>query len=190
MQIKEFLISDIEAVKKFTDAQIGVGYYSFDELKENQRKSVTTSGEISSFVLLDPTTQEVKGLRLAFPPGNWAGGKGAKLRPDLWPFQIHEAAYFQSLFLSAELQGQNWGPKLSQKSIEIFKKLGAKGIITHSWKESPNNSSFRYLQKIGFHTIIEHPLYWIDVDYVCPRDGKPCRCTSIEMFLRFEKESA
>jgi len=29
--------------------------------------------------------------------------------------------------------------------------------------------------------VIEHPLYWIDVDYECTRDGKPCRCTAIEM---------
>ncbi len=190
MIIKEFLISDIEAVKKFTDEQIGAGYYSFDELKENQKKSVAASGEICSFLLTDPATNQVKGLRLAFPPGNWATGKGTKLRPDLWPFAISETAYFQSLFLSAELQGQNWGPRLSAKSIEVFKKLGAKAVITHSWKESPNNSSFRYLQKIGFETIIEHPLYWINVDYVCTRDGRPCRCTSIEMFLDLQKESA
>ena len=122
-------------------------------------------------------------MRLAYAPGKWAHGKGSKLRPDLWPFKIEQAAYFQSLFLSSELQSQNWGPRLSQKSIDIFKELGAKGIITHSWKESPNNGSLRYLEKLGFKQVIEHPLYWIEVDYVCTRDGKPCRCTAIEMYL-------
>lgn len=183
MLIQEFLEAHIPAVKKFTDDQIGVGYYSVEELWENQKKSVATNGDITSFVLIDPNTQAVKGLRLAYAPGNWAHGKGTKLRPDLWPFPIEKAAYFQSLFLDSTLQGQNWGPRLSQKSIDIFKKLGATGVITHSWKESPNNGSLRYLEKVGFKSLIEHPLYWIDVDYICTRDGKPCRCTAIEMYL-------
>jgi GNAT superfamily N-acetyltransferase len=184
LQIREFLLSDIGAVKSFTDEQIGQGYYSLDDLISNQKKSVAANGDVSSFLLVDSKDNVVKGLRLAFQPGQWAHGKGNKLRPDLWPFLIEEAGYFQSLFLSSELQGQNWGPRLSQKSIEVFKRQGAKGIITHCWKESPNNSSFRYLQKMGFEIVIEHPLYWNDVDYVCVRDGTPCQCTSIEMYLK------
>jgi ribosomal protein S18 acetylase RimI-like enzyme len=182
--IRPFLPTDVVAVKNFTDQQIGDGYYSESELIENQKKSISKNGDITSFVLVDIKTNEVKGLRLAYPPGAWAHGKGSKLRPDLWPFALDKAGYFQSLFLSGDAQGQNWGPLLSQKSIEIFRKLGAEGIITHCWKESPNNTSFRYLDKVGFKTIVEHPNYWIDVDYVCTRDGKPCRCTAIEMYLK------
>ena len=48
---------------------------------------------------------------------------------------------------------------------------------------SPNNSSYRYLRKIGFKEIITHPDYWVDVDYICTRDGNPCHCTAIEMHL-------
>lgn len=170
-------------MQKFTDEHIGHGYYSLAELLVNQKKSVTPSGEVTSFVLFDTETESVKGLRLAYAPGKWAHGKGSQLRPDLWPFVLNEAAYFQSLFLSSDLQGQNWGPRLSQQSISIFKKLGVRGVVTHCWKESPKNGSFRYLQKMGFQTVIEHPLYWFNVDYVCTRDGNPCRCTAIEMYL-------
>jgi hypothetical protein len=182
--IKEFTLADVDAVKKFTDQQIGEGYYSIQELQENLKKSVSRTGEISSFVLIDTETHEVRGLRLAYPPGAWAHGKGSKLRSDLWPFKLEKAGYFQSLFLAKDVQGGGWGPQLSKKSMDIFRKLGAEGIITHCWKESPNNSSFRYLDKVGFKTVVEHPNYWIDVDYVCTRDGKPCRCTAIEMYLR------
>lgn len=184
MLARAFLPSDVEAVKKFTDEQIGAGYYSVSELIENQKKSISSTGEITSFVLVDANTNEVKGLRLAYPPGSWVHGKGSKLRPDLWPFKIEKAAYFQSLFLDKEAQGQNWGPRLSQMSIDIFRQIQAEGVIAHCWKESPNNSSFRYLDKVGFKPVIEHPLYWIDVDYICTRDGKPCRCTAIEMYLK------
>lgn len=183
MLIREFRPTDISEVKKFTDHVVGLGYYSHDELLEFQNKSIAKTGEICSFVLIDSVTNEIMGLRLAFPPGNWNHGKGSKLRADLWPTQIIETAYFQSLFVSPKLQGQGWGPKLALKSIEIFKKLKAKAIITHCWKESPNNSSYKYLENLGFKTIIEHPNYWIDVDYVCTRDGKPCKCTAIEMCL-------
>ncbi len=183
MLIKPFLEIDVPAVKKFTDQQIGQGYYSLAEHYENQKKSVAESGDVTSFILVDESTNEIEGLRLAFPPGHWAHGKGAKLRPDLWPFPLEKAAYFQSLFLSVKAQGFGWGPQMSDKSIALFKKLGATGIITHCWKESPHNSSLRYLEKKGFQKMIEHPLYWFDVDYVCTRDGKPCRCTAIEMYL-------
>lgn len=183
MLIREFYPTDIEQVKKFTDITIGVGYYSISELIEFQKKSIATTGDICSFVLIEPNTSEIMGLRLAFPPGNWDHGKGSKLRPDLWPTKLSETAYFQSLFISPKLQGQGWGPKLATKSLEKFKKLKAAAVVAHCWKESPNNSSYKYLKNLGFTTIIEHPNYWIDVDYVCTRDGKPCKCTAIEMHL-------
>lgn len=183
MLIREFLTQDIAAVKNFTDRVVGAGYYSIAELTDFQNRSIAKSGDICSFVLVGPTTSEILGLRLAFPPGNWDHGKGSKLRADLWPTKLAETAYFQSLFVSPKLQGQGWGPKLALKSLEIFKRLKATAVITHCWKESPNNSSYKYLVGLGFKEIIEHPNYWIDVDYVCTRDGKPCKCTAIEMHL-------
>ncbi len=184
MLIREFLHSDIEGVKKFTDYAVGRGYYSVEELVENQKKSVAASGQICSFILVDENTNEVLGLRLAFPPGNWDHGKGGQLRPDLWPTSLNETAYFQSLFVSPQLQGQGWGPKLAERSLEVFKKLGAKAVVAHCWKESPNNSSLRYLKNMGFKEIIEHKDYWVNVNYICTRDGYPCHCTAIEMFLK------
>lgn len=183
MFIREFIASDVEKVKQFTDKAVGLGYYSIDELVANQKKSVAKSGEICSFVLAKENTDEIFGLRLAYPPTNWNHGKGAHLRPDLWPTAIEETAYFQSLFVAPELQGQGWGPKLSAEALRVFKKLGAKGVVAHCWKESPNNSSMRYLQNLGFNTIIEHPNYWVNVNYVCTRDGYPCHCTAIEMHV-------
>lgn len=184
MIIREFQASDIEQVKIFSDLAIGAGYYSAQELTEIQKKSIAPNGQICSFLLIDETTQMVRGFRLAYPPGNWDHGKGQKLRPDLWPTALAETAYFQSLFISPDLQGQGWGPQLAEKSLQVFRGLGARGVVAHSWKESPNNSSYRYLKDLGFHEIIEHPLYWFDIQYQCTRDGYPCRCTAIEMHLK------
>ncbi len=108
-------------------------------------------------------------------------GKGKKLRSDLWKVPSDKVGYFQSLFVSEKAQGEGWGPKLSDAALESFKQLGTLAVVTHAWKESPNNSSIRYLTKFGFESVATHPEYWIDVDYECVLDGKPCRCTAEEM---------
>lgn len=185
MEIREFTLKDIPAVKAFTDRCIGKNYYSEKELEESFHKS-QFQGVMCSFVLVD--AGQIFGLRLAYPPGLWTKGKGRKLRPDLWKVPSDKVAYFQSLFIDPKAQGQGWGPKLSAASISAFKKLGAEAIVTHAWKESPNNSSLRYLTKQGFKPIATHPEYWIDVDYECVLDGRPCRCTAEEMIL-YLKES-
>ena len=179
MRIREFQLSDIQKVKEFTDIGIGKNYFSNDELKNCFEKSAE-AGVMCSFVLVDSHNQ-IKGLRLAYPPGSWSKGKGNKLRPDLWKTPIENVAYFQSLFLSDEAQGQGFGPKLSEAAIEALKKIGAKAVVTHAWKESPNNSSIRYLSRFGFERVATHVHYWIDVDYECSLDGKPCKCTAEEM---------
>lgn len=178
--IREANVNDALQLKSFTDRVIGAGYYSVEELESKIQQS-TVEGRCTSFLLTDG--KEILGLRLTFPPKAWSKGKGEQLSPHLWNVSPDNMAYFQSLFLDPSLTGQGWGAKLSQASIESLRKLGAKGIVCHSWKESPHNSSSRYLQKLGFKTVAEHPLYWKNVDYVCTRCGKPCLCTAEEMVL-------
>ncbi|WII70906.1 GNAT family N-acetyltransferase [Bdellovibrio sp. 22V] len=178
MHIRPLEKNDLAAIKVFTDHTIGRDYFSLQELEECFNKSVS-QGIMCSFILENESG--IQGFRLAYPPGAWSKGKGSKLRPDLWKVSLDKVAYFQSLFLANEAQGQGWGPRLSEAAIESFKKLGAQAIVTHAWKESPNNSSIRYLTKFGFESVATHPEYWIDVDYECVRDGKPCRCTAEEM---------
>lgn len=178
MQIRPLAPHDLPAIKAFTDLTIGADYFSLNELQSCYEKSL--AGEtMCSFVLEDDG--RILGVRLAYPPGAWSKGKGRKLCPDLWKCPPEKAAYFQSLFLAPEAQGAGWGPRLSDAAISCFRQLGAQAIVTHAWKESPNNSSIRYLTKYGFESVATHPEYWIDVDYTCVRDGKPCRCTAEEM---------
>lgn len=179
MRIRPLEIEDLKSLKSFADTTIGLNYFSLDELHECYSKSISND-IMCSFVLLDDTLA-IKGFRLAYPPGKWSKGKGAKLRSDLWKVPLEKVGYFQSLFLSTEVQGSGWGPQLSEAAIEQLKKLGSLAIVTHAWKESPNNSSIKYLTKFGFTSVATHPNYWIDVDYECVLDGKPCRCTAEEM---------
>jgi len=185
--------SDLERLKKFTDVQIGEGYYSLKELEDIFERSLAPDEngnmQMCSFLLKDG--DEIRGVRFTYPPGQWSQGKGAGLQFSKWPHTLDQTAYFQSLFLSDKVQGQGWGARLSQASIEVLKAVGARGVVCHSWKESPFNSSTKYLEKMGFKKIAEHPLYWKDVNYNCTRCLKPpCQCTAIEMYLEIPGDTS
>lgn len=184
MKIRALEEKDLTPIKVCADRNIGRDYFSLKELQDCFKKS-QSRGVMCSFVLEDEAG-EIQGFRIAFPPGTWSKGKGSKLRPDLWKVPLDKVGYFQSLFLSESAQGHGWGPQLSEATLSAFRKLGAQAIVTHAWVESPNNSSIRYLTKFGFEKVVSHPEYWVDVDYECVRDGKPCRCTADEMIKYLE----
>lgn len=182
MQIVDLDQFTLAEIKAYTDKNIGEGYYSLDELKNILRKS--KKNNVMCSLALMSEERQLFGVRLTYAPGNWDHGKGRGLKPELWPHLINETAYFQSLFLDSSLQGHGYGAQISLASIEKLKSIGARGIVCHSWKESPNDSSGKYLRKLGFQLIATHLGYWSDVDYVCTRCGKPpCKCTAEEMYL-------
>lgn len=182
LKIRPLEHQDLGALRTFTDHEIGAGYYSEQELEDIFRRSQKKG--VMCTLLLEDSEGNIKGVRITYPQGQWQKGKGHGLNPQKWPHPADETAYFQSLFISGDLQGQGWGGKLSEKALGILREIGAKGVVCHSWKESPNNSSTRYLQKLGFAVIAEHKEYWRDVDYNCTRCLKPpCLCTAIEMYL-------
>lgn len=182
LNVRPFQFSDLEAIRRFTDHEIGAGYYSSGELEDIFHRS-QKNGLMCSFLIESPRG-EIKGVRISYPPGQWSTGKGKGLNPESWPHALAETAYFQSLFLAGDLQGQGWGGKLSAEAIRTLQRAGAKGIVCHSWKESPNDSSNRYLRKLGFELVAEHPKYWKGVPYRCTLCGDPpCQCTAHEMYL-------
>jgi hypothetical protein len=63
MKIVPFTSNLILRVLEFTDANIGKNYYTIAEMTENQKKSVTTNNEITSFVLVNES-HDICGLLL------------------------------------------------------------------------------------------------------------------------------
>ena len=183
MKIEDFLPSHIPGVIKLADEVFGKGYYTYEELNEIQKKSIL-KGINASKVLVD--NNEVLGVRLTKPPGSWERGKGRGLSKDQWPHTFGETAYFQSLFVSKLIRKTGRGKELSKNSIASLKEMGAKGIVCHSWMESPGNGSSRYLHSMGFKLINRWPEYWKEVDYNCKVCGRPCLCTAEEMYLDLE----
>ena len=181
-KIIPFEASWIDAFLDFTDKNIGTGYYRLEDAKNILSRNQPHN---TSFLLIDEESQ-IHGVRVSFPPGKWIDLVGPeRLFLDRWPFAKENAGYFKSLFVDKNLQGQGWGPKLSAQSIEVMKKWGAEAVITHSWQESPNNSSTRYLETIGFKAIGTHKNFWSKIDYLCTGcHVKPCTCSADEMYKR------
>lgn len=169
----------LQKAQAFTDRWIGQNYYSEEELREVLELSVKDHLNASWAAMQE---DEMVGIRLCYAPGAWTKKFKRGLSPDLWPVEESTMAYFKSLFIHRDQQQKGLGQKLSQKAIEQLKQMGAKAVLCHSWLESPGNSSQRYLLKMGFTPVKEHPLFWNPIDYLCTRCAPDrCQCTAIEM---------
>ena len=171
---------DADAVAALAERLMGRGYYSADQVRDMLARS-TCDDRVYSYVAVDGA--EAVGARFSLPPGAWSGGRGRGLSPDRWPVPLPDCGYFQTSFVDPAHRGRGIGPALARLALDDLRRAGARAVIAHAWKESPDDSARRYLSRLGFVAVCEHPEYWVEVDYVCPRDGQPCRCTAVEMVL-------
>jgi N-acetylglutamate synthase-like GNAT family acetyltransferase len=186
--IKPFGPEDLDEAKIFTDKWIGADYYGLDDMK-NLLESGTYNDQNASFVAKEG--EDIVGIRFTFAPGKWIENSPDNFRRclsfDDWIIPSESMGYFKSLFIHENFQSKGLGRALSEKSLQVLKKMGAKGVLCHSWLESPGNSSQRYLRKIGFAKMKKHPKFWYDVDYTCSRCGVgKCLCTALEMVKYLE----
>jgi hypothetical protein len=172
------------AVSALADRLIGPGYYPLAAAEENLARGV-----MGDFALCFGAYEgaDLVGFRITAPPGAFDVHRGA--HPDRWGVDTRAVAYFKSAFVAPSHAGRGIGSRLATASLSELRRAGVGGVLAHSWKESPGNSSAKYLEKLGFVAIAEHPSFWSDVDYVCVRDGFPCQCTAVEMFLRLAEPS-
>lgn len=188
LKVIELNASHIPEIVQFADRNIGTGYYKSHEAKRLLEVSQAPKNPCS-FGLIDVQRHNrLIAIRLTLPPGDWieefAHGQAF---PKKWKLPISQIGYFKSLFIDEDYRGRGLGPYLSSLAIDQLRQLGAKAVVTHAWKESPNNSSSRYLKKIGFEIIGEHPHFWSEVDYDCTGcHVRPCTCTAIEMIYYFK----
>ncbi len=190
--VREMRAEDADEVAALADVVVGPGYYPTPTVLEYLGRS--TRGETVcahvARVVTDRGEGALVGFRFALPPGAWSSGRGRGLTPARWPAPLDRCGYFQSSYVAFDHMGQGLGRRMAQRALTALRSLGAEAVVTHSWKESPHGSSFRYLSRLGFRPVAEHADYWAEVDYVCWLDGQPCRCTAIEMVLDLTDEGA
>ena len=183
LEIRELNKKDLPRILEISKKVLGPGYFTIAELEEAFVRSHFGT-TMCSLVLEEKG--KVIGARITFPHGQWTQGKGEGLSPQLWPHPLDKTAYFQSIFLDPGYRGQGLGYELSNQSLKILQQIGARGVVCHSWLESPNDASNRYLQNLNFEPVATYFGYWKDVDYLCTGcETKPCQCTAEEMYLDF-----
>jgi len=168
-------------VVHFSDRWIGENYFKHQDLQKILKAS-QKEGLNSSLLAFQGDT--LIGIRLTFSPGQLTVNK--HLTPHEWKVELSKVGYFKSLFISDEHQQRGIGKVLSIKSMDILKNMGGEAVLCHSWLESPENSSQRYLESLGFVKVKDHPNFWYDTDYKCVRCAPSrCLCTSVEMIKYF-----
>lgn len=178
LKIIPFSADHIAQVKAFADKWIGQDYFEREELEEVL--ALSRKGELVCS-LLAVVDGELAAIRLSYAPGEWVErARGASV--EKWGEPKSQTGYFKSLFVAEKFQKQGLGKKISLASIEVLREMGAKALVCHSWLESPQNSSQRYLQSMGFEEVKSHPRFWSHIDYSCVRcSPKRCECSAVEM---------
>lgn len=184
IRIRPLTAADVPAVSAFADRTIGDGYYPEASILGYLARA-TVDGRTTAYVA--EAEGRIAGFRIVMPPGRWEQGRGDGLTPEAWPHPLEATAYFQSCFVDPDITGAGLGRRLAEAAFADLRALGARAVAVHSWKESPHDSSRRYLVRLGFTPVAEHPHYWRDVDYLCSGCRvRPCVCTAIEMILDLE----
>lgn len=178
IRLTQFESENINAVKDFTDQWIGLDYFSCEDLRHFLLLS-QKDGWNASFLAWED--QKLIGVRLTLAPSTWISAE-TKIQITKWNVDADKVGYFKSLFIDENYRAQGLGKLLSAESKKILLKQGAQAIVTHSWLESPGNSSQNYLLKDGFTEVSRYANFWEPIDYECVRcTPKRCQCTAVEM---------
>lgn len=170
----------------------GEDYLNDSILEKIYRKSLTDQHNCS-FVMLDldgeAKKEKVVGFRLTYAPGNWPVDQWCS--PNLWGLSISELCYFKSSTVDPEYMRMGIAKKMLNASIDVAKKVGAKGGICHTWMQSPGNAAYEYFVNCGGTLLKKHPNRWLQDSiegYRCIVCGDDvfCQCDAGEMILYFE----
>lgn len=183
LRIRTLQQHDLAGVAELATLVHGAGYTEPQQLASWLVQG-TKAGQCAC--LLAEVEKRIVAYRISFAPGQWQTDLWCSVA--LWPVPLEKMAYFKSVAVHPDWQGQGIGQRLLQNSIQALKQQGATAGLAHLWRESPNNSAVRYFSKAGGRLLQIHPNRWqhLSADgYLCPRCGAVCCCSAAEMVLEF-----
>ena len=162
----------------------GDNYLTMDTLPKIHQMGFK-DGINASFVAYQGDT--LVGFRLTYAPQQWSIDQWCS--PEQWGHEPDKVCYFKCNTVAEGLRGQGLGGKLLRASIVEAQKQGATAGLSHIWMQSPGNSAYLYMTRMGANMIAKHPERWlqscIDEGYVCVICGDRCSCEAAEMLLEF-----
>lgn len=121
-------------------------------------------------------------------------------KPGLWDrmcvdidenFAIEWFWYLQTIIILPWLQWKWLWQKILDHIIKNIKKGAWKWILLHAWDGSPNNSSILFFEKNWASAIKTYKDKWYQDSLInwwsCSKCGNPCKCSSVEMKILFNK---
>lgn len=181
-RIRNVELKDVNPILEFSDKCIGKNYFQKSELRQ-----ILLRGQVenlnASLVAVDHD-DNIIGVRLTMAPEEWHEDENysAFIQPHKWKVPTNQVAYLKIIFVSKKFQNLGIEKELSERSIEILKKMGAKAIICHSSLERFKSSSKEYLLGMKYQTIATHQLFWFYKNYQCSEcTPLQCSCQTEEM---------
>ncbi|KKO46477.1 acetyltransferase [Arsukibacterium ikkense] len=182
--IAEMSANFFPQVIKLANQVHGDNYLNLAQLTALHQRGIKDGIDASYVALLE---SKVVGYRLSFAAGQWPLDQWCSV--NLWPVLPDKMAYFKSVAVAPELQGQGLGSTLLKASIAALTQQGATAGLAHIWRESPGNGAERYFSKAGATLLKVHPDRWLHLSetagYICPICGNRCHCSAAEMALLF-----
>ncbi|MCH8538422.1 MAG: GNAT family N-acetyltransferase [Alkalimonas sp.] len=184
MYIRPYRSMDAKPLLELATVVHGEGYLDLLRLQQYIELGCA-DGLNASFVAYQQA--RLVGYRLSFSAGCWQPDSWCS--PRLWPVAAEDMAYFKSVAVEPDCQGQGIGSALLKASVAVLQQQGAKAGLAHLWQQSPGNSAVRYFTKAGGQLIAEHPDKWLALSlnqsYFCPVCQGECHCSAAEMVLVF-----
>lgn len=172
------LESDFQEALKLVEDQL----FYFSEMMADLKGS--SSGEL----LLAKLGGEVVGMLHMRRPGKIFKEIEDKYFDPKNLSEKDETGYISVVAVAKECQGQGVGKRLVLKALELQKEWGAKKMIVHASKSSPDNSSEKLFSSLGFVAGKLHKAPWAEYSMECGPEkfqcnfcGNPCKCDELEM---------
>lgn len=157
----------------------GANYLSNEEAEQFLERGQKNGINCCFVAFID---EELVGFRIAFAPSKWNIDKWCT--PELWPAEPDKIGYFKCNTVHEDYRARSIGSNLMRLSMDAIKRQGAAAGICHTWMQSPGNSAYLYITKVGGEQIKLHKGKWAIEDYHCPVCNGFCSCEAAEMLVK------
>ena len=177
MTYKKLSMEQYDKLQPFIDKWIGKDFFSKKDVEELVEQDI-------NYVAFD--RDKLVGVRFAYLPDCW---ESKNVSPDKWKVPREQVARGGGIFVHGDYQKKGIGKTLEKRLCKALKEKGAKAICVHSWLESPNNSSQKFLLGNGYKNLKTYKDYYINAPS-CSRcevtKENPCSCSANEMIKYLE----
>ncbi len=181
---KPLSAADFASIITLANHVHGAGYLNLELLRQWFNRGLLANVN-ASYVAYHQ--QKLVGFRISYSPKSWTIDKWYS--PQLWDTKQSDTAYFKCNTVAESYRGLGIGSQLLKLSIVALKQQGAKGGVSHLWRQSPGNSAVKYFTKCGGQLIKLHPDKWREDSlngYECTICGFDCHCEAAEMIIYFD----